>query len=384
MGQWGAAISGERRESPVLLAKRNNPRREGWGTGKIQCVSRGGAEEWVIRPHGRRVNIFLSSRHYPCVKSDILRVLAAYQESRAPRPMDAIVLENVTKSYDAVTAVDAVSLKVRSGAILGLLGPNGAGKTTTIRMIMNILVPDSGSIRVLDEPVSDSTRDKIGYLPEERGLYPRMKVLEIIVFLAALHGLTQDEARRRAKEWLERLGLAEWSDKKLVDLSKGMQQKVQFITSVIHRPPLMILDEPFSGLDPVNAATIQEIMLDMRKQGSTIVLSTHRMEQVERLCDCICLIDKGRNVLDGELRAIKQSYGKNTLHVEFTGSDAFLSHPGVGPVTRLITGVEAKLKPGADPQEILKAAVLADTRITRFELLEPSLSEIFIDRTTRA
>ncbi len=229
--------------------------------------------------------------------------------------MDAIVLENVTKAYDSVIAVNAVSLKVRAGAILGLLGPNGAGKTTTIRMIMNILVPDSGSIRVLDEPVSDSTRDKIGYLPEERGLYPRMKVLEIIVFLAALHGLTQAEAASRAKEWLDRLGLSEWSDKKLVDLSKGMQQKVQFITSVIHRPPLMILDEPFSGLDPVNAATIQEIMLDMRKQGSTIVLSTHRMEQVERLCDSICLIDKGRNVLDGDLRAIKQSYGKNTLQV---------------------------------------------------------------------
>src|SRR5271156_1356821 len=241
--------------------------------------------------------------------------------------MDAIVLEKVTKAYDSVTAVNGVSLKVRAGAILGLLGPNGAGKTTTIRMIMNILVPDSGSIRVLDELVSDSTRDQIGYLPEERGLYPRMKVLEIIVFLAALHGLTQAEAARRAKEWLDRLGLAEWSDKKLVDLSKGMQQKVQFITSVIHGPPIMILDEPFSGLDPVNAATIQEIMIDMRKQGSTIVLSTHRMEQVERLCDSICLIDKGRNVLDGELRAIKQSYGENTLHVEFTGSDAFLNHP---------------------------------------------------------
>src|SRR5271154_2509904 len=210
--------------------------------------------------------------------------------------MDAIVLEKVTKAYDSVTAVNGVSLKVRAGAILGLLGPNGAGKTTTIRMIMNILVPDSGSIRVLDELVSDSTRDQIGYLPEERGLYPRMKVLEIIVFLAALHGLTQAEAARRAKEWLDRLGLAEWSDKKLVDLSKGMQQKAQFITSVIHGPPIMILDEPFSGLDPVNAATIQEIMLDMRKQGSTIVLSTHRMEQVERLCDAICLIDKGRNV----------------------------------------------------------------------------------------
>jgi ABC-2 type transport system ATP-binding protein len=298
--------------------------------------------------------------------------------------MDAIVLENVTKSYESVIAVNAVSLKVRSGAILGLLGPNGAGKTTTIRMIMNILVPDSGSIRVQDELVNDSTRDKIGYLPEERGLYPRMKVLEIIVFLAALHGLTEAESRRRGKEWLERLGLSEWADKKLMDLSKGMQQKVQFITSVIHRPPVVILDEPFSGLDPVNAATIQEIMLDMRKQGSTIVLSTHRMEQVERLCDCICLIDKGRNVLDGELRAIKQSYGKNTLHVEFTGSEGFLNHPAIGEITRLITGVEAKLKPGADPQEILKAAVLSDARITRFELLEPSLSEIFIDRTTHA
>jgi ABC-2 type transport system ATP-binding protein len=146
----------------------------------------------------------------------------------------------------------------------------------------------------------------------------------------------------------------------------------------------MILDEPFSGLDPVNAATIQEIMLDMRSQGSTIVLSTHRMEQVERLCDAICLIDKGRNVLDGELRAIKQSYGKNTLHVEFTGSDSFLTNAGIGHITRLITGVEAKLKPGADPQEILKAAVMAGTQITRFELLEPSLSEIFIDRTTHA
>jgi ABC-2 type transport system ATP-binding protein len=298
--------------------------------------------------------------------------------------MDAIVLENVTKSYDAVTAVNAVSLKVRSGAILGLLGPNGAGKTTTIRMIMNILVPDEGSIRVQGELVNDSTRDKIGYLPEERGLYPRMKVLEIIVFLAALHGLTEAESRRRGKEWLERLGLTEWADKKLVDLSKGMQQKVQFITSVIHRPPVVILDEPFSGLDPVNAATIQEIMLDMRSQGSTIVLSTHRMEQVERLCDSICLIDKGRNVLDGELRAIKQSYGKNTLHVEFTGSDSFLSHAGIGQITRLITGVEAKLKPGADPQEILKAAVLAGAQITRFELLEPSLNEIFIDRTAHA
>jgi ABC-2 type transport system ATP-binding protein len=298
--------------------------------------------------------------------------------------MDAITLENVTKSYDSITAVSGVNLRVRQGAILGLLGPNGAGKTTTIRMIMNILVPDEGSIKVLDEPVSDSTRDLVGYLPEERGLYPRMKVLDIIVFLAALHGLTEEEAGRRAKEWLDRLGLADWSGKKLLDLSKGMQQKVQFITAVIHKPPLVILDEPFSGLDPVNAATVEEIMLEMRSKGSTIVLSTHRMEQVERMCDSICLIDKGRNVLDGEIRAIKQSYGKNTLHIEFTGNDNFLSSPAIINITRLGNGVEAKLKPGADPQEILKAAVQANVSITRFELLEPSLNEIFIDRTTRA
>ena len=298
--------------------------------------------------------------------------------------MDAISISNVTKSYDAVTAVDNVNLKVREGAVLGLLGPNGAGKTTTIRMIMNILVPDSGSIHVLGQPVSDATRDLIGYLPEERGLYPRMKVREIIIFLAALHGLTEAEAGHRAKDWLERLGLAEWADKKLVDLSKGMQQKVQFITAVIHKPPLVILDEPFSGLDPVNAATIQEIMLDMRAKGSTIVLSTHRMEQVERMCDSICLINHGKNVLDGDLRTIKQSYGKNTLHVDYTGSDAFLSHPAIASVTKLGNGIEAKLKPGSDPQDILKAIVQSDVRIIRFELLEPSLNEIFIDRTTRA
>jgi len=298
--------------------------------------------------------------------------------------MDAITLENVTKSYDSVTAVDGINLHVRQGAILGLLGPNGAGKTTTIRMIMNILVPDEGSIQVLGQPVSDSTRDLIGYLPEERGLYPRMKVREIIVFLAALHGLTEAEADRRAREWLAKLGLADWSEKKLVDLSKGMQQKVQFITAVIHKPPLVILDEPFSGLDPVNAATVEEIMIDMRASGSTIVLSTHRMEQVERMCDSICLIDKGHKLLDGDLRAIKQSYGKNTLHIEFTGSDAFLKHPAILSMTRLGNGVEAKLKPGADPQEILKAAVQENVSIIRFELLEPSLNEIFIDRTSRA
>jgi ABC-2 type transport system ATP-binding protein len=298
--------------------------------------------------------------------------------------MDAITLQNVTKSYDSVHAVNDVSLRVKQGAILGLLGPNGAGKTTTIRMIMHILVADQGEIKVLDKPVSDATRDLIGYLPEERGLYPRMKVRDIIVFLAALHGLTEAEAGRRADQWLAKLGLTEWSDKKLVDLSKGMQQKVQFITSVIHEPPIVILDEPFSGLDPVNAAIIEEIMLEMRGKGSTIVLSSHRMEQIERMCDSICLINKGQNVLDGDIRAIKKSYGKNTLHVEFTGPDDFLKSPAIEKITRTGIGVEAKLKPGADPQEILKAAIASNAQISRFELLEPSLNEIFIERTTRA
>jgi ABC-2 type transport system ATP-binding protein len=298
--------------------------------------------------------------------------------------MDAISLENVTKSYDSVTAVGGVSLHVRPGAILGLLGPNGAGKTTTIRMVMNILVPDEGSIRVFGQPVSDKTRETIGYLPEERGLYPRMEVRSIIVFLAALRGLSEAEAGRRADEWLDRFELGEWSGRKLQDLSKGMQQKVQFITAVIHRPPLVILDEPFSGLDPVNAATVKDIMLELRDQGSTIVLSTHRMEQVERMCDSICLIDKGRNVLDGDLRAIKHSYGKNTIQIEFTGPDAFLSHPGVASVNRFGSGAEAKLKTGADPQQVLKAGVESGAQITRFELLEPSLNDIFIEKTGHA
>jgi len=298
--------------------------------------------------------------------------------------VDAISLENVTKSYESVTAVSGVNLRVRQGGVLGLLGPNGAGKTTTIRMVMNILVPDEGSIRVMGQPVTDKTRESIGYLPEERGLYQRMGVRSHIVFLGALRGLSETEASRRAGEWLDRFGLGSWSEKKVADLSKGMQQKVQFITAIIHQPPLIILDEPFSGLDPVNAAAVKDIMLEMRDRGSTIVLSTHRMEQVEKLCDSICLIDHGHNVLEGELRAIKQSYGKNTVHFEFSGPDNFLSHPSIDTINRFSSGVEAKLHPGADPQLILKAAVESGAQITRFELLEPSLNDIFIEKTAHA
>jgi ABC-2 type transport system ATP-binding protein len=298
--------------------------------------------------------------------------------------VDAIALENVTKSYDGVEAVSHVSFRVRQGAILGLLGPNGAGKTSTIRMVMNILVPDEGAIRVFDQPVSDETRQSIGYLPEERGLYPRMQVQSVIVFLAALRGMPEAEAELQARHWLDRFELGDWAEKKVQDLSKGMQQKVQFISAVLHRPPLVILDEPFSGLDPVNAATVKDIMLEMRNQGSTVVLSTHRMEQVEKMCDSICLIDKGRNVLDGDLRAIKQSYGKNTIEIQFTGPDSFLNHAAIASVNRLGMGAEAKLRAGADPQQVLRAAVESGAQITRFELLEPSLTDIFIEKTGHA
>ncbi|MGD0228447.1 MAG: ATP-binding cassette domain-containing protein [Terriglobia bacterium] len=299
--------------------------------------------------------------------------------------MEAIAVEHVTKRFDTVVAVSDLSLHIEQGAVFGLLGPNGAGKTTSLRMIMNILAPDEGSVQVFGQPASARTQDLTGYLPEERGLYNRMKVREVLVFLAALKGLSEAEATVRVHEWLERLDLAAWSEKKINDLSKGMQQKAQFIAAVIHQPPLLILDEPFTGLDPVNATQIKDIMLDLRKKGATIILSTHRMEQVEMMCDAICLINHGRSVLAGDLRAIKKSYGKNTVRIEYTGDDNFLDLPGlVEKLNHFGAVVEAKLRPGADPQEILKAAVARGVRLTRFELVEPPLHDIFIEKVSEA
>ncbi|HUU14997.1 MAG TPA: ATP-binding cassette domain-containing protein [Terriglobia bacterium] len=297
--------------------------------------------------------------------------------------MDAVVLQNVTKRFDSIVAVRDLSLRVRQGAVFGLLGPNGAGKTTTLRMIMRILLPDEGSIEVFGEPASDRTQDLIGYLPEERGLYPRMKVREVLVFLAGLKGLSEKEATRRIHQWLERLDLAPWAEKRVNDLSKGMQQKAQFIATVVHKPSLLILDEPFTGLDPVNAGLIKDLMLELREQGSTIILSTHRMEQVELMCDSICLINKGQSVLDGDLRAIKQSFGKNTVRIEYSGDGDFLNQPAlIENLNHFGAVVEAKLRPGADPQEILRLAVARGVRITRFELVEPPLNDIFIQKVS--
>ena len=295
--------------------------------------------------------------------------------------MKAIELDGVTKCFDSHVAVSTLTLQVKQGSIFGLLGPNGAGKTTTLRMIMRVLVPDAGAIRILDQPLTSKTQDLLGYLPEERGLYPRMKVREVVTFLGAMKGLSEAEAERRTLAWLERLELAEWADKKVNDLSKGMQQKVQFIAAIIHRPAILILDEPFSGLDPVNAALVKDIILDLRQQGATIVLSTHRMEQVEMMCDSICLIDQGQSILDGDLRAIRKSYGKNTLRIGYSGGDEFLNQPEIiESLNHFGAVVEVKLLPGADPQAVLRSAVASGVSITHFELIEPSLNDIFIEK----
>ncbi|HEV2386811.1 MAG TPA: ATP-binding cassette domain-containing protein [Candidatus Acidoferrales bacterium] len=297
--------------------------------------------------------------------------------------MDAVVLDGVTKRFDSLTAVAGLNLRIRQGSFFGLLGPNGAGKTTTLRMILRILLPDEGSIQILGQPLGETTQDRLGYLPEERGLYPRMTVQAVLVFLGALKGLDEAEAGRRAAGWLERLEIGDWGPRKVNELSKGMQQKVQFIAAILHEPPVLVLDEPFMGLDPVNAGVVKDIMLELRDHGATIVLSTHRMEQVEMMCDSICLIDRGRQVLSGDLREIKRAYGRNTVRIEYAaGRDSFDLDRFAASVNRFGSTVEAKLRPDVEPGEILKAIVEQGVSIVRFELIEPPLADIFIEKVT--
>ncbi|MEJ2008564.1 MAG: ATP-binding cassette domain-containing protein [Acidobacteriota bacterium] len=297
--------------------------------------------------------------------------------------MEAVCLEQVTKRFDSFAAVSSLTMGIKEGAVFGLLGPNGAGKTTTLRMIVRILLPDEGSVRVLGQPLSERTQESIGYLPEERGLYRQMRILEILVFLGALKGLSETEAERRARAWLERLGLADRAGNEVNDLSRGMQQKVQFIAAILHRPSLVILDEPFTGLDPVNAVAIKDVMLELRNEGTTIILSTHRMDQVEQMCDSICLMNKGQKILDGDLKTIKKSYGNNTVRIEFSGDPAFMQLPGVIERTNSYGEVvEITLRPGADSQQILRSAVERGVQIRRFELIEPPLNDIFIQKVS--
>jgi ABC-2 type transport system ATP-binding protein len=297
--------------------------------------------------------------------------------------LPTVLIDHITKSFGEFTAVSELSLAVYPGRVYGLLGPNGAGKTTTIRMIVNITAPDSGRIEVFGQKITPELQDRIGYLPEERGLYKKMKVGEQLKFFAALKLVDGKEAEKRVDRWLERLKLTEWKNKKSSELSKGMQQKVQFITAILHEPELLILDEPFSGLDPVNVEVLKDVILELKAAGKTIIFSTHQMEVAERICDDICLINRSRKVLEGSIREVKRGFSRNAVALRLQGGEAVLNDPTlVSKVQRHSDGVEVLLAEGASAQALLKELIAADTTIERFEMIEPSLHDIFIEKVT--
>ena len=289
-----------------------------------------------------------------------------------------IDVQNVSKHFGKATAINQVSFGVEKGQIFGLLGPNGAGKTTTIRMINHILNPDTGHISILGEAVSPKSQERIGYLPEERGLYKKMKVFDQLMYLAQLKGLSQTAAKTAIEFWLDRFEASSWKKKEVSELSKGMSQKIQFIATVAHDPEIYIFDEPFSGLDPINSEMLKEVILGEKKRGKTILFSTHRMEQVEQMCDDICLFNQGKAVLQGNLQSIKQSFGNNTVLLDFIGDSEFLNQlEGVRINNRSTNFAEIRLLEGASPQHILEIA-MKHAEIQRFEIVQPSLQDIFI------
>jgi len=294
----------------------------------------------------------------------------------------ALVLRGVSKTFADHVAVKDLSLDVPRGSVFGLLGPNGAGKTTTLRMVMDILGADAGVIEILGRPADQATRDRIGYMPEERGLYPRMVLEEQLLFMASIKGLGRKESAERLGPWLERLGLADWRKRKTNELSKGMQQKAQFIATVLHDPEVLIMDEPMSGLDPVGMDVMRDVMVDLSRRGATIVLSSHQMDTVERLCDRVALINKGEKVLDGSVSEVKARHGKNTLVLAFDGDGSFLaSLPGVARLSDFGQYVEIRMSDGADAQSILREATSRLT-VRRFEIVVPSLHDVFVETVT--
>jgi ABC-2 type transport system ATP-binding protein len=297
--------------------------------------------------------------------------------------MSIVQLQHVRKVYDTKVAVEDLSFTIEAGTMFGLLGPNGSGKTSSIRMMIGITVPDSGKVSLFDLPFTRRNLYRVGYLPEERGLYKKMNVMDQLVFLGQLHGISAAVASKRAHTWCERLEIADTVSKKTEDLSKGMQQKIQFIATLLHDPELIIMDEPFSGLDPVNAVLLMDTLVDLRKQGKAILFSTHRMDQVEKLCDNIALIDRGHLVLSGSMRGVKSAYPRNRVLINFQGSDTFLDHPAIEDVKRYNGHAEIILRPSptlADDAQSLLAHAAATTHITRFEINEPTLEDIFIEK----
>jgi ABC-2 type transport system ATP-binding protein len=289
-------------------------------------------------------------------------------------------VRDVTKTFGPVRAVDELSFTVRRGTITGLLGRNGAGKTTTLRMINGIFLPDSGTIELFGTSDAAATRDRVGYLPEERGLYRKMRVLEQLLFLAAIKGRRLADVRPSAERWLKRFELWDKRAGKLEELSKGNQQKVQLIGALLHDPAVVILDEPMAGLDPVNVVLVRNILKELKAEGRTILLSTHMMAEAEKLVDDIVLIHEGKAVLAGELDAIRTSFGTNTVHLTFEGDGDFLLNlPGVVKARLETNAAELRLEAGADTQDVLAAAATL-LKVSRFEVAAPSLEEIFIDR----
>jgi ABC-2 type transport system ATP-binding protein len=295
-------------------------------------------------------------------------------------PNPVIELAGLHKSFGSHQAVNQLSLDVPAGQIYGFIGPNGAGKTTTLRMIMDIIKPDVGEVKVLGQPMSEAIKDRVGYLPEERGLYPKMKALELLTYHGSLKGLSTHDARRRARSWLERVELADRADEQVQDLSKGMQQKVQFALAALTEPELLVLDEPFSGMDPVNQNVFKDLVLELHRNGSTIVFSTHQMEMAEKMCSSLAMIHRGRLVLNGALHEIKRRFGSNAVLLGFDGDGSFLRDlPGVLHLDEYGGHVELRLDPEADPRSILAAASAA-LRVHRFERVTPSLHSIFLEQ----
>jgi ABC-2 type transport system ATP-binding protein len=294
-----------------------------------------------------------------------------------------VTLKEVTKSFGEFRAVSSLSLTARAGRIYGLLGPNGAGKTTTIRMIVNITAPDSGRIELFGQQMNSVLQDHIGYLPEERGLYKKMKIGAQLRFFGELKNMRRSHLNKAIDRWLEKLKLSDWKNKKAEELSKGMQQKIQFITAVLHDPDLLILDEPFSGLDPINVELLKDTVLELKAAGKTIIFSTHLMEQAEKLCDDICLMNRSQKVLDGSLREIKQGFGRNAVALRLEGGDGVLNDRSlVSKIERHSDGIEVLLAEGASAQELLKRLIAAGASIGKFEMIEPSLHDIFIAKVS--
>ncbi|HXE59981.1 MAG TPA: ATP-binding cassette domain-containing protein [Gemmatimonadaceae bacterium] len=305
----------------------------------------------------------------------------------------AVSIDRISKRFANHVAVRDLSLQIPTGTVYGLLGPNGAGKTTTIRMILDVLEPDSGRIEILGAPNGQpGVVDRVGYLPEERGLYRRMTVRRVLLFLAQLKGVPPDAARRRIDGWLERLQLAtperDWGDARVEELSRGMQQKVQFIGALVHDPDVVILDEPFSALDPINAQALKDIIIELKRAGKTVIFSTHLMESAERLCDAVCIIAQGTKLVDGTLAEVRQAHGIRQVALAFEGG-------ADGPTARVLRDpafvqhvddsnqvIEVDLAPSADPQRLLRALIDAGAIVQRFELVQPSLHRVFVDRVS--